>query len=289
MTLFGIDVSNYQSTAAVKTYMAQGVANFVICNIGDKGYADKVDAIRSAGKLWGAYIWVHPGENMYVSAMNAVSKMRSVSGNTPLGLWFDFEENGVANQQLVDGFAGADSVGMKAGYYANSWRVDHNFVKSRSGWRPYWYCAYPGSDNGDFPGFNQMHAARDVQMWQYSSTKNHLDRDVIVDEPWLAGFLGLKIPQVAPINSNKGDIDMLPTDVTGHLVTPHGEWFQTANGGIQTVSGPFYGSYGSLPTHYQDNPNRRFYCDPSPRADGLPGYVLHSNDGGHYSFPFVGQ
>ena len=85
--------------------------------------------------------------------------------------------------------------------------------------------------------------------------------------------------------TNQGDIPVLPTDVTSHLKTEHGEWMQTADGGIATKAGDFHGSYPGLDAKFHDNAGRRFYAALEARTDGAPGYVLTSNDGGRYAFP----
>lgn len=93
----------------------------------------------------------------------------------------------------------------------------------------------------------------------------------------------------APPNITLGEFDMQLTDVTGHLKTQFGEWLQTADGGIITISGPYLGSYPGLPAQFHDNPNRRFYGPLEARGDGKPGYVLTASDanekGGRYAFP----
>jgi hypothetical protein len=92
-------------------------------------------------------------------------------------------------------------------------------------------------------------------------------------------------PVTTTYATNQGDIDVLPTDVTSHLKTAHGEWMQTADGGIATKAGDFHGSYPGLDAKFHDNVNRRFYATLEARDDGAPGYVLTSNDGGRYAFP----
>lgn len=86
-------------------------------------------------------------------------------------------------------------------------------------------------------------------------------------------------------NAPTGEFDVQLSDVTGHLKTAHGEWYQQADGGIRTVSGNFHGSYPGLPASLRVGPDRRFYAELEARADGQPGYVLHSNDGAEYAFP----
>lgn len=103
---------------------------------------------------------------------------------------------------------------------------------------------------------------------------------------------GAPIPSPIP---RPEDFDVQPTDITGHLVTAHGEWMQQADGGILTISGPFFGSYPGLPAQFHDNPNRHFFGPLEPHPDGSPGYVMWSNDAtvdpkthvvsGRYAFP----
>jgi hypothetical protein len=74
-----------------------------------------------------------------------------------------------------------------------------------------------------------------------------------------------------------------PTDVVDALENQWGRWQLTADGGVRTKKGKFYGSYPGLP------PDRRlgtrYFLTISNRGDGREGYMLTANDGNEYNFP----
>ena len=109
------------------------------------------------------------------------------AGTTPpLGVWWDYEDHGVAQWQLTDAFRGTDAAGIWSGYYSNAGTVDHSEFLDRE----WWLAAYPGDNDGSFPGLERMRPPRDVTIWQFSSTNGRLDVNVIVDEAWYATVTG---------------------------------------------------------------------------------------------------
>lgn len=85
--------------------------------------------------------------------------------------------------------------------------------------------------------------------------------------------------------ASTGDNDMpLPTDTVGALSTTYGSWRLTADGGVATERGPFYGSYLSLPADQRQGV--RHFTSITERVDDprAPGYTLWANDGAKYTF-----
>jgi hypothetical protein len=80
-----------------------------------------------------------------------------------------------------------------------------------------------------------------------------------------------------------GDDDMpADKDFVDALTTGEGSWKLQYDGGVQTIAGPFYGSYFSLPQNVQNDPSRRFLSI-IPNV-GAPGYALVSVKGEVYNF-----
>lgn len=73
-----------------------------------------------------------------------------------------------------------------------------------------------------------------------------------------------------------------PSDVVDVLINSEGKWRLTADGGVQTVRGPFHGSYPGLPAAARQGVR---YFTAIRANEGRAGYTLFANDGGEYSFP----
>jgi hypothetical protein len=71
-------------------------------------------------------------------------------------------------------------------------------------------------------------------------------------------------------------------DFVDALTTSEGSWKLQYDGGVQTVSGAFYGSYFSLPPNVRNDPTRRF-SSIFPNFNA-PGYALMSTKGEVYNF-----
>lgn len=170
--IFGVDVSKYNAPG---TY---DPGSFEIFNIEDPGVGQKIDIAKAAGRPWGIYVWIYPGSNVAAFTQWAINSVRQW-GEPPLGVWADYEQDGVNLGQLDDFFRTADAMGMKSGYYGNDWRFGHgNYLN-----RPFWLAGYPGANDGSFPGM-VYGASRPVQIWQFTSSNGALDRNVVVDEGW---------------------------------------------------------------------------------------------------------
>lgn len=232
--IFGTDTSSYQP---IGTY---DPGAFEIINAEDRMLPDKVAINRDAGRPWGVYPWVYPGEHGQVTVNRALAALAKVGGGpAPLGIWFDYEQDDadgtVEPWQLDECFAACDATGMWSGYYSNTWRLDHRPYLAR----PFWCAGYPWPNDGSFPGWDKLPAGRDINIWQFTSTNGTLDQNVIVDEAWYAS-LG-----ASPKLTIK-ECDMYVgwgTDAAGTMFT------EKLDGGISTL--PFGGvvsAYG----FYQD-------------------------------------
>jgi hypothetical protein len=71
-------------------------------------------------------------------------------------------------------------------------------------------------------------------------------------------------------------------DFIDALATSEGAWRLQYDGGVQTIRGPFYGSYFTLPAGDRNDPSRRF-CAITAAVDGRNGYTLHSTRGEAYT------
>ncbi|HZW73503.1 MAG TPA: hypothetical protein VFF43_08135, partial [Caldimonas sp.] len=72
-------------------------------------------------------------------------------------------------------------------------------------------------------------------------------------------------------------------DFVSAFANAEGAWRLQYDGGVQTIRGPFYGSYFTLPANARNDPARRFLAI-SAAVDGRPGYTLHSVKGEAYTF-----
>ncbi len=185
--IFGTDTSSYQP---IGTY---DPGSFEIVNALDPTLPNKIARNRADGRPWGIYSWVFPGESGAYTVGRAINALNKVGGPAPLGLWWDYEQDGVEQWQLDECFVACDQQGMWSGYYANMWRPNHVGLLAR----PYWCCAYPWPNDGSFPGLERLPAGRDINIWQYSSTNGQLDLNVIIDEAWYTSLTG-GAPQPQP-------------------------------------------------------------------------------------------
>lgn len=99
--------------------------------------------------------------------------------------------------------------------------------------------------------------------------------------PWLRGAVPITTPPpvVAP---EEDDEDMLkPTDVTSSLTNQWGSWQQTADGGIITLEGKFYGNFLGLKPEKRRG-NHFPFVALSNRKDGKEGYMQTCRDRAYY-------
>lgn len=205
-TTFGTDTARYQP---IGTY---DPGAFEIINFEDPQRDQKHARNRRDGRPDGDYLWIYPNHALDVDAAHMVDTMRSVLGGDPeLGYWFDYEDAGINEGQLHAGFAGIDSRRAYSGYYSGPHAIDHSQFTDRD----WWNAAYPGNNDGSFPGYGALWTSsrpRPMRFWQYTSGGG-LDRDVVVDDSWYAQLLHTPIP-TPPIPPLEDDVNILVQDQT---------------------------------------------------------------------------
>jgi hypothetical protein len=82
-----------------------------------------------------------------------------------------------------------------------------------------------------------------------------------------------------------GDDVPAEKDFVDALSTAEGAWRLQYDGGVETIRGPFHGSYFSLPAKDQNDPHRRFSAITAPVNGAARGYTIHSTAGEAYTFP----
>ncbi len=197
--IFGTDTSAYQ---AVGSY-APGA--FEIINALDPTLPQKVSSERP----WGVYSWVFPGEDGAYTAARAFAAVNRAGSAPPLGLWWDYEDNGVVQSQLDQAFAASDREGFWSGYYSNEWRVDHSTLLTR----PFWLAAYPDPNDGVWRDGYSANSRRPVNIWQWTSSNGTLDQNVIIDEAW---YQSIGAPTQRALEAEVGFIR--------HTTDGHTEW-----------------------------------------------------------------
>jgi hypothetical protein len=213
MPLFGTDTSSYQPFG---TYDPGG---YEIINVLDPTLPDKVTRNRNDRRPWGVYSWVFPGEHGSYPVGRALNALAKVGGgNPPLGTWWDFEDGQDSGEQwqLEQAFRTADANGIWSGYYSNDWRVDHPALYQAVGWRPYWMAAYPAPNDGNWRNYTAV-SARDIQIWQWSSTDGRLDLNAVWDEPWYNSVIGGSGPSPQPPKKKIREGDSV-LYITGNII-----------------------------------------------------------------------
>ena len=82
-----------------------------------------------------------------------------------------------------------------------------------------------------------------------------------------------------------GDDDMPNSkDFVDAYSSADGAWRLQYDGGVETIRGPFYGSYFTLPANVRNDPGRRFLSITAPTNGSAKGYALHSIAGEAYDF-----
>lgn len=74
-------------------------------------------------------------------------------------------------------------------------------------------------------------------------------------------------------------------DCVDALATSEGAWRLQYDGGVETIRGPFHGSYFTLPAAVRNDPGRRFSAITAAVTGSARGYTLHSVRGEAYTFP----
>ncbi len=185
---FGVDVSRYQSVAAIHGW------DFVIVNVEDPTLGAKIEYARALNIPWGFYTWLYPGNGAgdMTRAVQAAARI----GDPPLGYWLDYEQDGVSQRDIDSALAVARAHGVEArtGIYTYLYIVDSIDLRGR----PLWLAYYPGNNDGSFPAWASGDArARGAVLWQYTSGANApvgLDENVVIDAAWYQQFVGAPAP-----------------------------------------------------------------------------------------------
>ncbi len=179
--IFGFDLSRYDGLEDVRP-------EFVILNVEDPGFGDKVARAVVLGIPWGVYLWIYPGVLPAVGWMLDRTRAQG-HGEPPVGYWADYEEAGVSPDQVSNWFARCDAAGVKAGYYSGPSAVDHGPFLARA----WWNAVYPNGNDGSYPGVDALWPSskpRPMNLWQFTSTNGTLDQDVVIDEVWWPNWAG---------------------------------------------------------------------------------------------------
>jgi hypothetical protein len=208
--IHGYDLSRFDGLDAVQ-------GDFVILNVEDPGFGDKVARAVEQATSWGVYQWIYPGEAPPVGGMHDRTTGLG-HGEPPVGYWADFEQVGCTPDLLDSWFGQCDAHGLKAGYYSGPTFLDHSPFLSRA----WWCAAYPGTNDGSYPGVGALWPSsrpRPMQLWQFTSTNGTLDQDSVEDPEWWAAWLGTaSTPTPATTPGGKSmEIIVGPTFPNGHL------------------------------------------------------------------------
>ncbi len=192
---FIADLSRYDPIEAVDLY------DGVILNVEDPGFAAKRDRAVANGKPWGVYSWVYPG-----GGVGAVDRAL-VGRGSPLGMWLDYEQGGVAPSDLTAAYGRADQLGVKVGVYTYLYILDS--VAGTLGDHPLWLAYYPGQNDGSYvPSMSDQARARGAILHQFTSSNGTRDLNVVVDEArWAAWTGATPAPAPGPV-TNEESIDM---------------------------------------------------------------------------------
>jgi hypothetical protein len=187
----GVDISAFQSPSAMDG------EDFVILNVEDPGFAEKARHAHQLGIPWDIYKWIYPpgatdsnhrpipdagnGAKSFAIAKNLVDQA-NIPGRQP-AYWGDYEQPGVAANQLHDWFAAADAAGVKVGWYTYLFIL--NAEGNHAPDRPLWLAYYPDPNDGSYqPSMsNDAHTCR-AKIHQFTSTHNTLDVNIVLDTRW---------------------------------------------------------------------------------------------------------
>lgn len=171
---FGTDTSEYQAPG---TY---DPGAFELINAEDPTMPVKVARNRDERRPWGLYVWVYPDDDASTLVARAEAAIASAGGVPPLGVWWDDETEGDDPGTLVAAGNLLDAHGIGNGDYGSADTLSAPELAGRRAW----VAQYPGDNDGDYPGDDQLEFGRPATIWQYSSTRGALDRDAIMDDAW---------------------------------------------------------------------------------------------------------
>lgn len=251
--IFGRDLSKYQNTDAVQP-------EFVILNVEDPYLASKARRAVDLGIVWDVYKWCFPGQDggaMFRRAQALVAAL-GLPGRQP-GYWLDYEEAGVAPNQVTQWFAATDAAGVQAGWYCYLYLL--NAQGNVAPGRPLWLAYYPGSNDGSYyPSMSDTARNKGARLHQYTSTAGTLDQNIVLDEKWWSMWSDTVTPGPPPATEVTPDMNALcgplygvtgADDGTGNVVL-----LMQGSNRVHTFRGPARTVYGvNIPASWLDWPH----------------------------------
>lgn len=212
------DESRFQPIADLETRLRdEGLAGTIL-NVEDPAFVDKAHMVLAYGRLLGGYKWIYPdqaGDRQAGIALDRIDSAGLSPGALSLGLWADHEDGPPPWQitrAVIDTWHAWGWT--KAGYYSNAHQIEHEHF----GDVPWWYAAYPGRNDGTYPGPITWALPRDPVFWQFSSTGGRLDVNVVVDEAFLAQWVTtIPIPATPPAPIPEDDMKLVRVVETGAI------------------------------------------------------------------------
>lgn len=267
--IFGTDVSKFQTKEAILGYP------FTILNVEDPTFAEKAQFAIDNGIVWDIYKWIYPpgatdgsgrplrdagnGAESFAIARELVDQA-NFPGRAP-GYWADYEQGGVEARQVGEWFGAADQAGVQSGLYTYLFVL--NAQGNHAPDRPLWLAYYPSPNDGSYdPSMSNDARAQGAKLYQFTSTHDTLDVNVVIDEAWWAGWAGGSTP--GPVNGVRWPLEEVrinspygPRDGGFH----HGVDLWATVGTPVYACGPgtvFYTAFeddgGNHLVHYLDNP-----------------------------------
>lgn len=207
----GVDLSRYDSawqddTSAVD----EPRATFVILNCDDPGVGSKAHRAHDIGKLWGLYTWLYAGRGAdSVTRGQAVADLLELDGlpQPPLGIWIDYEDNGVSVGDVWAALGVRGVVKTRLGFYTYLYLLNSQ-DGLRAAWAAFegrWLAYYPTGDE-NYPAWAIGDAqANEALLWQYTSSGGTRDRDAVVDEAAWGRWAQTSVPTPAPVHQEDDD------------------------------------------------------------------------------------
>lgn len=218
----GADLSRYDSAYRDDTSAVDDPrVTFVILNCDDPGVAAKAHRAVALNKPWGLYTWLYAGRGgQSVTRGQAVADLLELDGlsQPPLGIWIDYEDNGVTPGDAWEALGNKSVVKTRLGFYTYLYQLNGQ-AGLRDVWNAFqpgtWLAYYPGANDGSYPGWAISDAQQNAAMlWQYTSSNGTRDRDSVVDEAAWSRWANTTTPvPPAPAPTPGGDMDMY----TGHV------------------------------------------------------------------------
>ncbi len=217
----GADLSRYDSAFLSDVSAVDDPrVTFCILNCDDPGVAYKAHRANELRKPWGLYTWLYAGRGAdSVTRGQAVADLLELDGlpQPPLGIWIDYEDNGVSPGDAWAAYGQRSVVKTRLGFYTYLYELNGQ-DGLRAVWDAFqpgtWLAYYPGNNDGSYPSWAINDAVvNNALLWQYTSSNGTRDRDTVVDEAaWLRWFKH-PTPEPPPAPAIGGEMDMY----TGHV------------------------------------------------------------------------